>query len=84
MLQNSLPYKTRSTMIVKYTTWFINNKIKAFYNIVDEANFQNGATSLLQVGGIGKLRPNILMIGYKQDWTTCPRNDLIMYFNVIQ
>uniref|UniRef100_A0A1A9WEC2 SLC12A transporter C-terminal domain-containing protein n=1 Tax=Glossina brevipalpis TaxID=37001 RepID=A0A1A9WEC2_9MUSC len=33
--------------------------------------------------GIGKLKPNILLMGYKLDWQTCERKDLIQYFNVM-
>lgn len=52
--------------------------------MVDGANFQDGTTSLLQAAGLGKMRPNILLMGYKQDWATCPRENLNMYFNVMQ
>lgn len=71
-------------MLAKSSAWLKNNKIKAFYTVVDSANFQDGTTSLLQTVGLGKLRPNILLMGYKQDWAICPRDDLNMYFNVMQ
>lgn len=71
-------------MTAKSSAWFRNNKIKAFYTVADGAKFQEGATSFLQASGLGKLRPNILMMGYKQDWATCPRENLNMYFNVMQ
>ena len=71
-------------MISKINAWMRKNKIKAFYSVVDGANFQDGATSLMQACGLGKMRPNILLMGYKQDWSTCPRENLVMYFNVMQ
>lgn len=71
-------------MITKCTSWFRTHKIKAFYSLVDGAKFQDGATSLLQAAGLGKMRPNILLMGYKQDWAICPRENLNMYFNVMQ
>lgn len=70
-------------MIANCISWFRANKIKAFYFLVDGASFQEGATSLLQAVGLGKMRPNILLMGYKQDWVTCPRKNLNMYFNVM-
>ncbi|KAK0180491.1 hypothetical protein PV327_006127 [Microctonus hyperodae] len=83
IVESQLTYKTRATMLAKSSAWLKNNKIKAFYTVVDSANFQDGTTSLLQTVGLGKLRPNILLMGYKQDWAICPRDDLNMYFNVM-
>ncbi|XP_034943352.1 bumetanide-sensitive sodium-(potassium)-chloride cotransporter [Chelonus insularis] len=83
IIENPLNYKTRSAMIEKSSNWLRNNKIKGFYSVIDGMSFQEGATSLLQASGLGKLRPNILLMGYKQDWATCAREDLNMYFNVM-
>ncbi|KOC64235.1 Bumetanide-sensitive sodium-(potassium)-chloride cotransporter [Habropoda laboriosa] len=83
VIEAPVSYKTRNTMIVNCTSWFRANKIKAFYSLVDGANFQEGVTSLLQAAGLGKMRPNILLMGYKHDWATCPRKNLNMYFNVM-
>lgn len=71
-------------MLLKTTAWLRVNKVKAFYSVVDGATFQDGATSLMQACGLGKMKPNILLMGYKQDWSTCPRKNLVMYFNVMQ
>lgn len=38
----------------------------------------------MQATGLGKLRPNVLLMGYKNDWTTSLKKDLDMYFNTIQ
>lgn len=46
--------------------------------------FEVGAKALLQTTGIGKLSPNVLMMGYKNNWVTCNRDDLLSYFNVLQ
>ena len=59
-------------------------KIKAFYNVVDNIGFEEGVRSLIQASGFGKLTPNILMMGYKNDWRSCPNKELITYFNVLQ
>ncbi|XP_068978847.1 bumetanide-sensitive sodium-(potassium)-chloride cotransporter [Bombus flavifrons] len=83
IIESPISYKTRNSMTVNCTSWFRANKIKAFYSMVDGANFQDGTTSLLQAAGLGKMRPNILLMGYKQDWATCPRENLNMYFNVM-
>lgn len=64
--------------------WLRDRKIKSFYSLIDEINFEKGANSLLQAIGVGKLRPNVLMMGYKNDWTSCPRDQLTSYFHVLQ
>jgi len=43
-----------------------------------------GASSLMQLSGIGKMKPNMLLMGYKRDWSDCPQEDLDDYFGVIQ
>ncbi|XP_043523136.1 bumetanide-sensitive sodium-(potassium)-chloride cotransporter [Frieseomelitta varia] len=83
IIETPISYKTRNSMIANCTSWLRANKIKAFYSLVDGANFQDGTTSLLQASGLGKMRPNILLMGYKQNWATCPRENLNMYFNVM-
>lgn len=64
--------------------WLRQRRIKAFLTIVDGLGFEMGAKSLLQASGIGKLTPNVIMMGYKNDWRTCNPEDLISYFNVLQ
>jgi len=43
----------------------------------------------MQISGLGKLRPNMVLMGYKGDWAKKGSNminkqDLKEYFNVIQ
>lgn len=63
--------------------WFKKHKIKSFYSIVDGEDFETGSRALLQASGVGKLKPNIVLMGYKSDWQTCDKNELQSYFNTI-
>ncbi|KAG8273257.1 hypothetical protein J6590_025694 [Homalodisca vitripennis] len=65
--------------------WFDQHRIKAFISIADEASgsFETAAQSLMQIAGLGKLRPNTVLMGYKSDWQTCPREELDQYFSLI-
>ncbi|XP_031638851.1 bumetanide-sensitive sodium-(potassium)-chloride cotransporter isoform X2 [Contarinia nasturtii] len=63
--------------------WFKKHKIKGFYTIVDGENFETGARALLQASGVGKLKPNIVLMGYKADWQSCHKDELQSYFNTI-
>ncbi|PSN39492.1 Bumetanide-sensitive sodium-(potassium)-chloride cotransporter [Blattella germanica] len=63
--------------------WLIKHKVKAFFNITEDNNFEDGAWALMQISGLGKLRPNMVLMGYKSNWRTCDREELKQYFNVI-
>uniref|UniRef100_A0A914W7V0 Solute carrier family 12 member 3 n=1 Tax=Plectus sambesii TaxID=2011161 RepID=A0A914W7V0_9BILA len=52
----------------RFNEWLHQRKVKAFYYPVDNENFRSGAHTLLLTAGLGKLRPNILMLGFKTDW----------------
>jgi solute carrier family 12 sodium/potassium/chloride transporter 2 len=64
--------------------WLQDNKIKAFYALVDGIEFETAARALLQASGIGKLKPNVLMMGYKSNWRNCNHEDLSAYFTILQ
>lgn len=60
------------------------HKIKAFCSIVDGLAFEDGAKAIMQCCGIGKLCPNVLMMGYKTDWMHANEDELQTYFNLLQ
>ncbi|KAL1459489.1 hypothetical protein WDU94_011466 [Cyamophila willieti] len=78
-----VPDTLRKSLYDKARHYLSVHKIKAFYNHVDEDEFDVGAKALLQCSGMGKLRPNLLMMGYKTNWTQATRQELQIYFNVI-
>ena len=64
-------------------TWLKQRKIRGFYTVNENNSFEEGAKSCLTSAGLGKLAPNMLLIGFKEDWA----NDLVLaqeYFNVLQ
>lgn len=63
--------------------YFKKHKVKGFYTVVDGENFETGARALLQASGVGKLKPNVVLMGYKSDWQTCNKDELESYFNTI-
>lgn len=71
-------------MICEGQRWLAARKVKAFYNVVEGLDFETGVRALIQTSGVGKLAPNILLMGYKSDWRTCNHQDLVSYFNVLQ
>ena len=45
--------------------------------------FRLGVQAMVQNAGLGKLKPNILVIGYKDDWITSPPEAVEEYSDVI-
>ncbi|KAK3929264.1 Bumetanide-sensitive sodium-(potassium)-chloride cotransporter [Frankliniella fusca] len=78
-----LPHRERLEHAHNANLWLRSRKIKAFYSLVDGLRFEEGAKALLQTCGIGKLKPNVLLMGFKADWRTASSADLLAYFNVL-
>ncbi|KFV66376.1 Solute carrier family 12 member 3, partial [Dryobates pubescens] len=66
-----------------HTKWLMKRKIKAFYTDVVAENLRSGVQMLLQAAGLGRMRPNILVLGYKRDWQTVPPQSLEDYVGIL-
>ena len=82
--QNHQTPKDRSMIIDKAQKYLLHNEIKAFCSVIDAVDFDSGVRAMLQVTGVGKMRPNLLLMGYKNDWRTCDIQSLERYFTAIQ
>ena len=58
-------------------------KIKGFYTVTENTNFEQGAKSCLTLAGLGKLAPNMLLMGFKTDWAD-DLDSAKEYFSVLQ
>ncbi|EDO28752.1 predicted protein, partial [Nematostella vectensis] len=47
------------------------------------ASLRDGVQSLLQTAGLGKLKPNTLVIGFKRNWMRAPHSEVEEYVNII-
>ncbi|CAG4955548.1 unnamed protein product [Parnassius apollo] len=83
IVQGQINHRTREALTNRAYHWFMKRKIKAFYSIVDDVSFKDGASALIQASGLGKLKPNILMMGFKEDWQTCDRSEIVDYVEVM-
>ncbi|KAG7473878.1 hypothetical protein MATL_G00100390 [Megalops atlanticus] len=63
--------------------WLQKKKRKAFYAAVTCNSFREGAESLLQASGIGRLKPNTLVLGFKRDWQSAEVEDVQSYVGVL-
>lgn len=78
-----LSYRSRNAAVAKAYRCFEKRKVKSFYGLVENESFSQGVFSLIQLVGIGKLRPNVVLMGYKASWQTCPHSELQEYFDAI-
>ncbi|XP_038222026.1 bumetanide-sensitive sodium-(potassium)-chloride cotransporter isoform X2 [Zerene cesonia] len=83
VVQSQINHRTREALTNRAYHWFSKRKIKAFYCIVDGVDLKDGASALIQASGLGKLKPNILLMGFKENWQTCSREEVLDYVEVM-
>ncbi|XP_059062211.1 bumetanide-sensitive sodium-(potassium)-chloride cotransporter-like [Achroia grisella] len=83
VLQGQVSHRAREALTDRAYYWFTKRKMKAFYTVVDDSGFKDGASALIQASGLGKLKPNILMMGFKEDWQSCDRSEIVDYVEVM-
>uniref|UniRef100_A0A8C6UCB1 Solute carrier family 12 member 2 n=1 Tax=Neogobius melanostomus TaxID=47308 RepID=A0A8C6UCB1_9GOBI len=63
--------------------WLQKKKIRAFYTPVFSDNLRYGTQLLLQAMGLGRVRPNTLVMGFKHSWSEADMKDTELYVNTI-
>ncbi|TRZ03346.1 hypothetical protein DNTS_033823 [Danionella cerebrum] len=63
--------------------WLNKRKVRSFYTTFRAAGLRDGARYLLQASGLGKLRPNILVMGMKMNWQESNSQEIDNYVNTI-
>ncbi|KAM9270738.1 solute carrier family 12 member 1 isoform 2-T2 [Cariama cristata] len=75
--------KEMNSGMAKKQAWLTKNKRKAFYAAVAAESFRDGVKSLLQASGLGRMKPNTLVIGFKKDWRNATAMQVENYVGVI-
>lgn len=60
------------------------NGMKAFTTSVTAEDLRSGARALIQTAGLGRLKPNIVMMGFLKNWNTANSQAVGDYTGVIQ
>ncbi|KFM05642.1 Solute carrier family 12 member 1 [Aptenodytes forsteri] len=76
--------KEMNSGMAKKQAWLTKNKRKAFYAAVAADSFRDGVKSLLQASGLGRMKPNTLVIGFKKDWRNATAMQVENYVGIIQ
>ncbi|KFP65553.1 Solute carrier family 12 member 2, partial [Cariama cristata] len=74
--------KELSSDLAKYQRWLIKNKMKAFYAPVHAEDLRDGGQYLMQAAGLGRMRPNTLVVGFKKNWRQGDMRDVETYINL--
>ncbi|KAM3591011.1 uncharacterized protein V6R79_020566 [Siganus canaliculatus] len=63
--------------------WMNKRKVRSFYTPFTAESLRVGARHLLQASGLGKLRPNVLVLGFKTNWRESSPESIEDYINTI-
>ncbi|XP_073693536.1 solute carrier family 12 member 3-like [Garra rufa] len=63
--------------------WLNQRKVRSFYTSFNASSLKEGTHNLMQASGLGKLRPDTLILGYKINWQECKPESLQDYMNTI-
>ncbi|KAF5898763.1 solute carrier family 12 member 3-like, partial [Clarias magur] len=77
---NSVKSQPSTDKLVK---WLNSRKVRAFYTPLKGNSLREGTQHLLQASGLGKLKPNILVMGFKNNWKECSAYHLEDYVSTI-
>uniref|UniRef100_A0A8C2HEI1 Solute carrier family 12 member 2 n=1 Tax=Cyprinus carpio TaxID=7962 RepID=A0A8C2HEI1_CYPCA len=77
-------FKELNSDMLRYQRWLLNNSSKAFYTPVVAEDLRQGTQYLLQAAGLGRLRPNTLVLGFKNDWRIGDIKEVETYINLMQ
>uniref|UniRef100_A0A665VW74 Solute carrier family 12 member 3 n=1 Tax=Echeneis naucrates TaxID=173247 RepID=A0A665VW74_ECHNA len=67
----------------RYQRWLLRNETKAFYTPVFAEDMRHGTQYLLQAAGLGRLKPNTLVLGFKNDWRDGDMMNVETYISMI-
>ncbi|XP_074474552.1 solute carrier family 12 member 2-like isoform X1 [Sebastes fasciatus] len=76
-------FKDLTTDQARYQRWLLKNETKAFYTPVFAEDMRQGAQYLLQAAGLGRLKPNTLVLGFKNDWRDGDMMNVETYISMI-
>ncbi|XP_046651512.1 solute carrier family 12 member 3-like isoform X1 [Daphnia pulicaria] len=79
VVEERLTFEMRSKLQQKAYRYLRFTNIKGFCSVADNSNLHTGVAAMLGLSGVGKVKPNILMMGYKNDWLTCDKKSLDDY-----
>ncbi|XP_051953113.1 solute carrier family 12 member 3-like [Xyrauchen texanus] len=66
-----------------HLNWLNKRRIKSFYHTVVADDIRSGVQMLLQSTGLGRMKPNILVMGFKKNWRKGQWSNLENYIGIL-
>ncbi|KAK9958911.1 hypothetical protein ABG768_011009 [Culter alburnus] len=66
-----------------HISWLNKRRIKAFYHNVVADDLRVGVRMLLQSAGLGRMKPNVLVMGFKKNWRKAQPSDVENYVGIL-
>ncbi|XP_070501284.1 bumetanide-sensitive sodium-(potassium)-chloride cotransporter-like [Chironomus tepperi] len=73
----------RAKKVKEAYKYFNDKNIKAFYNLIDDVSVDVGIKLMIQSSGFGQLSPNIVLMGYQQNWAVAGYSSLKIYYSIL-
>ena len=83
LLPSSLASSASTGETKKCYLWLKKRKIKSFYTEICSESLRAGVDALMQSAGVGKLKPNTLILGFKNSWYTDAPESVLEYYELI-
>ncbi|XP_067137287.1 solute carrier family 12 member 2-like [Centruroides vittatus] len=83
VIQDHISHSVRTLISEFNYKWLNERKVKAFYCHVEDEHISKGIFSLIQISGLGKLRPNTILMGFKSDWQSADPKEIQDYLQII-
>lgn len=64
-------------------SWLQKQHFKSFHSVMMSSSLVDGINSMIQLSGLGKMRTNTVLMGFKSDWQEVSGQELIDYTNII-
>ncbi|XP_025406832.1 bumetanide-sensitive sodium-(potassium)-chloride cotransporter-like isoform X3 [Sipha flava] len=77
-----LVYEEKQLLVKKGVHWLKKSGIKSLYNVLDGIHLDIGVRMMYSCG-YGILKPNIILVGYKNNWFDYVDEDIQTYLNTI-
>ncbi|XP_047195855.1 solute carrier family 12 member 3 [Hippoglossus stenolepis] len=78
------PTATQEAVSERHVTWLNQRKVRSFYRGVVAAELRSGVNMLLQGAGLGRIKPNVLLMGFKKDWRCDSPQAAHQYIGILQ
>ncbi|XP_006808596.2 solute carrier family 12 member 3-like isoform X2 [Neolamprologus brichardi] len=67
----------------QYVKWLNKRKVRSFYTQFTADSLRDGVRYLIQASGLGKLKPNTLVLGFKSNWMESSPKSIEDYIHAI-